>query len=288
MFKKISLVLIIVALFLITSCEDSMQTSAPPGTEAADNRTQKAEQDKLILSVKTDKEEYFPGEIVKVNIELENSDKKSIAYVRPTPCAVDIDVFIELSNNERIYLNEPGYEPKMCIQTIDTRSIPAKQRLSREVIWDQKLITIPEKMQALPGKYVISTLFNYESGGQVKEIIVLNEIRITGDTKTKVSQEAAIKTAYSNDEVIEWYDSHTGKNLIEEEFGKYFVINKFGKDRIDNITAEKMLLSTPNHETLFHDNMWKINFWAEYGEDPKNIIVNIDAETGDIIEIRKI
>jgi hypothetical protein len=288
MFKKILMILCFFFIVIVTSCDQAQQQVAEPIQQQIDNTTQSLQENNLIFTVKTDKLEYNPGEIVNINLEIENNAKESISFTRKTPCEPDIYVYLDLSSGERIYLYEEGYEEKMCIQQTDTRKIPAQQLISRDVTWDLKLPTLPDKMPALPGKYTITSEFSYEYNEQTRIIKVLNEIEIKGDTKTKISKQEAIKIAYGNENIISWYNSHLGENIIIEEFGKYYIKNKYGRDRIDNQTAIEILESKPKEMISFENNIWKITFYSEYGQEPMSMKIEIDAETGEIVNIKEI
>ncbi|MFH0876496.1 MAG: hypothetical protein V1859_11255 [archaeon] len=284
MLKKI--LFLVLFLVIVASACDTAQQPAPNPNAVVDNTTQKMSQDGLTLSVKTDKEAYSVEEEIKVHAELENTGKKSISYSVANPCEPDYYVYIDLPAKERIYFEEDDFFDSACVQVIDNRAIVAKQKITRDVLWDSMLNTVPQKMPAFPGKYALTTIFSYIIDGKQKDLIVINNIEIKGEAKLKLTKEKAIRSAYKDDRVIEWYNAHVGKALVEEEYGKYYIISISGRDRIDNTTAQKILESEPTIDAFLSNNLWTINFMSLYGEEPLRLSVIVDAISGETKDVR--
>ncbi|MBD3204058.1 hypothetical protein GF327_07190 [Candidatus Woesearchaeota archaeon] len=283
--KKLQYLILFLFLVIFAACETQPNQVQQNLTQVTVNNTKIKSFEDIKLKVSTDKKEYLTGEIVKITAEVINSGENAVNFQRPTPCEPDIYIYIDLRNYNRLYLNKQGYTEKMCIQSVDNRLLPAKNSIKRKVVWNQMLPSIPERIPANPGEYTITTLFSYQKNGVSEEIKLFNTITITGNKSLSISKEKALEIAYGNQKIISWYNSHLGKNLVVEEFGKYYLLSKSGRDRITNSSAETILLSEPKKEIFFNNNVWEITMWSEYGEKPRTISIKISAKTGKIIDV---
>ena len=82
-----------------------------------------------------------------------------------------------------------------------------------------------------------------------------------------------------------WYNQHLGKNLVVEEYGKYFINNKYGRDRLDNETALIIMDSKPSSNVQYYDTYWVVEFIAEYGDEPLRLVARIDAMDCNVIKV---
>ncbi len=276
----------VMVLFLIIACEAPQQPAAD--AELVDNTTQSVTADGITLAVKVGKEVYSPGEEISVIATITNPTKEAISYTRATACEPDMHIYIDIPRSDRIYLEEPDYLPIGCVKSIDKRALVPAQAISRAVVWDQLLPTTPQKQPAFPGRYPIITVFSYEIDSKPKQMTVINTVEIRGESAITISKDRAIKIAFSDPAVISWYDSHLGKAMVEEEYGKFYYVTSRGRDRLENKTAQEILASEPVLEVLFTGSAWEVTLWSEHGEEPRRLKVRIDAASGRILEIRKL
>ena len=287
--KMKTYIFLFLALLVFSSCSlispsESSQTSGPIQVS---NTTWMLKQDDLSLQVSTDKMVYSPGETVRVHVDLENNGNSRILFTRPSPCSPDVLVTVDVSSSEKVELKEENCPAEECIQVPDNRGIIPEQVITRDVVWDQKIDTQPERIQVKPGKYIIKSSFKYSLNGIEKEMLLQNQIEIQGKTDLNVCREDALRIAYGNPDVISWYNSHLGKSIVFEEFGKYYIRNEYGTDRIDNSTAIKIIESEPSSQIYYEKDFWEVDFISEYGSEPKELIVRINARDCSIVEVKQ-
>ncbi|MBU0757691.1 MAG: hypothetical protein KKF44_06480 [Nanoarchaeota archaeon] len=290
--KKFYLIIMILMLTAVFTACELAKKSAPEEIKQIrqDNTTWVIEKDGLRVLVRTDDYQYAVGDRISLHVDIRNIGENKISYTRETPCASDVKIFIDVTGKDSIELNEENFNPRACIEMIDNRAIVPEQKIERDVVWDQKLPTIPDRVQVKPGIYIIQTHFTYRINDIDREILLKSDIEIleTEGEGSIVSKEEATRTVFSNEEVLEWYDMHKGEKIIVEEFGKYYIINKAGRDRISDAEAKEIMESVPLYNIYFKGNAWEFYFSSKYGDSPTELIIYVDAMSGEITEIKKI
>ncbi|MFD1738143.1 hypothetical protein ACFSCX_16570 [Bacillus salitolerans] len=103
-----------------------------------------------------------------------------------------------------------------------------------------------------------------------------------------ITEEEAITFAEENKAVKEWLMKHTDEQIAREQNGKHYV-NKDGEwTEVDERTYVKVLKFTPAVKVEKVVDEWHIRYENEYGQNPHEMRVVIDARTGEVESIRNV
>jgi hypothetical protein len=245
------------------------------------------------LRISSDKAVYQPGEIVYITASVENlSDlpqKYTLWNIEDPAIYVYLD---ETPYAEGQALYEKDYQEKESIGEVASELLPAKQRIAREVVWNQQLFTYPDPIEAPTGNYRIHCEFfigSYSTDIEPVKLSTSVEIRVE-NAKIIITPDEAIAIARRAPDVESWYNEHSGPNLVKYENNQYYLYFESGWERaspdttVDGMTLEEFRQSyEPAYNALMVDNIWQVRFFTKFGAPPNVMIVNIEPTTGKIL-----
>ncbi len=214
--------------------------------------------EKIKLTISTDKKEYSPGEIIKINTSIYNNSSDNIRYY--TECvSPNIEkqfpgtVAIETKYGN-IYPNQEGIDNN--IVCAGENSLKPSELKKGAYEWNQE-INIPASNIQLPsGEYEIIVRFtnSYDYDKEAEFYEASTKIKITGNEKEFLTKDRAREIALSDQKISDWYKKHQGKNIIKKDEEKCFV--------------ECHTLMLLNDELCWNleDNMSKNNYSKENGK----------------------
>jgi hypothetical protein len=152
-----------------------------------------------------------------------------------------------------------------------------------------------KNQQAPQGIYRIGcgiTLGDYRNESSLKNISVSLDIQIVGAPEW-ITPEQAMDTALNLPEVKAWREEHSGKNVVKEENGVYFV---FILDEWHNVSpyftisesSETLSLDElknwiPEAYSNLEEGKWVIRMGTKLGSTPHFVRIQVDPVTNSVI-----
>ncbi|MGE5224614.1 MAG: hypothetical protein ACM3PY_19435 [Omnitrophica WOR_2 bacterium] len=248
------------------------------------------------LIISSDKTIYRPGDTVYINASVENLTDAPIKYTLWSISAPVIDVYVvsPIYDNS-VVLFEKDYQPIPFPAVIATEELQAKQTITRQVVWDQKLI-VPSsstiQIQAPAGSYNINCEFSlgiYSSNQEPIKLATSIDIQLQNAVKM-VMPDAAVQIARQVPEVANWYADHLGQKVVKNEDGQYY-LNVGGEwEKVasgfngSGETIQEIQQSyEPFHQVMWVNNVWEVHFVSSFGTIPGEMFVNIEPTTGKVL-----
>ena len=190
--SMLHLLFVLMAVFSLYACQDSNTdrdfSSINSGQDVRkvikDGSNEKSAQylakridEGVLLEVSAKGNVYKPGELIVVNVKVENLAEDPISYTMMN--IGDPAIYVRLletpySSGKELF--ESDYQPRMVNPSVTSEILEPGQVITREVVWDQKLPTYPEAIQAPNGLYSIQVNFLIGEESREEE---LRESRIT-------------------------------------------------------------------------------------------------------------
>jgi len=285
--RKHIFIVFFIGLLVISGVSSGCKTEGTSRT----NTTQLTE-DNVLLRLSTDNKVYSPGEIIVVEASVENLTPEPVEYTLYSKGNPFPGVHLESNSYfEGFSLYERGGEPSAVLPVVTMEQLEPHEKVTREVVWDQKF----KGVQAPEGSYSISagiTLGDYYQGEEfIKNVSVNLEIQISGAPQW-ISQEEAIDIAVNVPEVSEWRELHSGKNLVKEENGDFYLLLTGEWIRISSdYRPEDLSLSefndwVPGVFVELKDEIWLVSTGTKYGMPPYFVEVRIDPESGSVLDVQ--
>jgi hypothetical protein len=254
--------------------------------------------DDVLLKLATDKQLYQPGQTVTILATVENLSSHSVDYTMWN--IGDPALYITLAPTlfgDQISLNERNFRGRLVASMVTEDVLEADQRLSREVIWNQKLNTHPDEIQAPPGQYTIQAVFyvgKYNGSDAEPELITATlDIRIDGSEKI-ITPEEGLQIALTVPEVQQWYEAHSGPNLVKQENGEYYLFLESGWQSVvptgsfNGLSLDQIQQTyEPSSYITMENKVWKVQLISSLGAPPNQRFVQVDARTGAIISVEE-
>jgi hypothetical protein len=201
--------------------------------------------ERISLTISTDKKEYLPGETIKINTSIYNNSSDNIMY--STECApINIEnqfpgsVFIATKYNN-IYPSQKGIDNNIvCAGGNSLKPSELKKGIFE---WDQEIEFPNSSIQLPSGEYEIIVSFtdnkNYDKSKKTETYSASTKIVITGNEKEFITKEEAKTIALSDDIIKTWYENHEGINIVKEKNDKCYIENgstyKYPDNFCDNL-----------------------------------------------------
>jgi len=256
---------------------------------ATEKQVVETTQDGIILTLSTDKQVYQPGEIIAVEARVENASSIPFSYTMWSIGDPAIYVAVtETPYSGGVELYEKGHEIANVLPEVTADTLAPGQSITRKVIWDQLLPTYPQSIQAPSGKYNIRAVFHigaYSSNNKPFPLTANVEIEITGTAKI-ITPEDALCLALELPEVKQWYDEHSGPNLVRVENGEYYVWFEIGWQKVDplftynGLDIDQLQKYTPESNVLVTGEKWQVLLFTKLGPSPNEIRVEVDPIAG--------
>ncbi len=112
----------------------------------------------LKLTLKTDRIEYSPKDIVHITATLENIGPNTITYTSPTPCDLNIQ-FVVKTDSDTYDITYANREPMPCIQVLQQRELSSNALIVQDVEWDTTLTIDGTKKNVPAGVYTVEAKF---------------------------------------------------------------------------------------------------------------------------------
>jgi hypothetical protein len=247
------------------------------------------------LKISTDKDTYYPGDIVNITASVENTSSISIDYHLgnigdPTPY-----IYLESNSYFHGFLLEENGVPRLVLTLPTSGQLKPNSVVTRQVIWNQMFYS---KEQAPQGTYQITcwlTLEGDRNGSSLKTLKVSKDIILKGSL-VYITPDQAQNIALSLPAVQAWRESHSGKNVIKQENGQYYLMYDGEWQKIApqfSGNEQRMPLTVDNHNewmpdvtTIFENSQYIITMGTKVGPNPHFVKIQIDPVTGSIIELK--
>jgi len=271
-------------------------TPAIPPPFDQENANQLTDSDVQII-LRTNKAIYPVGEMVLVTALVRNLSSVHVNYRLsnqgdPTPYVwlADSPYFRGFGLEEKALLG--GVRTVMPMER--TGTLGPHEIVTREVVWDQKFWRV-NGVQAPQGTYTIGcgmTLGDpYGDRTLLKSLSLTLNISIVG-APGWITPEQAKSIAFSLPEVIAWREQHSGKNVMKEENGVFFVLFPFGWEKvspsasIEGLTLSEFREWVPDATVGLIDGAWLVQMATKLGPEPHRLTVRVNPETGAVQNIQ--
>ncbi len=277
----------------------SPKTNDSPNVNTNDssraNTNQILEND-VLVRLSTNNSTYFPGETVSVIASVENRSSNAVEYILsslgdPTP-------YVYLEGNQffpyRRALEEKSLGGGRTVQPLITSGqLKPHEVVIREVVWDQKY----GGQQAPQGTYRIGsaiTLGVYRDSSSWKVLSVNLDVHIVGGPQW-ITPEQAKAIALDLAEVKAWFATHSGKNLVREENGDYYILlddwQKISLQFTYSESSKTMNLDElrewiPEADVRLEDSKWTIRTGTKLGTNPHFLKIQIEPVKGSVLNVQ--
>lgn len=128
----------------------------------------------LRLTLKSDKEVYSAEDIVRITAMIENVGPNTINYTSPTPCDLNIRIFVDDGSQNRD-ITYADRDPQPCIQVTEERTIKPGDLIVQELLWDLMVKFENTERSLSAGSYEIRAIFPFANS---EETLVETSITI--------------------------------------------------------------------------------------------------------------
>lgn len=235
-----------------------------PAPQAEGSGTAVAEADGLVLTVSLPKTEFAPGERVPVTVAVENRGKRPVSYLVQAVGYPAPSVWVDAGGlGGRVELWErPQDRERVFAQALETRTLPAGQRVARQVFWDQRVDLGGQWAQVPGGVYRLEASLTLvgpgAGGGAGRRLQASLQFQIAGDAAdaVRVGRDEAVALARRVPEVRDWYAARAGEG-------------------------------GPAAGARYRDGRWLVSLAYKPGPPPRELRVTVDARTGAVLGVER-
>jgi hypothetical protein len=305
-----SLLSCIILLTLVGACSTDVKIPAAsngptvgidkPSPSIASNSTKKNTnqilENDILLKISTSKDTYVPGEVILITASVENQSPNPVKYAlssmgNPTP-----SVYLE---NNLYFSGFPLEEKELggvrtVVPMVTGGQLKPHEIIKREVIWDQMILL--RNQQAPQGTYSIGcglTIGDYQNESSQKRLSVILDIHIVGAPKW-ITLEQAKNIALNLPEVKTWQETHSGKSVVKQENGNYYVFMMGDWQKVApqfSASEQKTPLTLNNYKEWMPDvnvtldkSTWIITMGTKMGPNPHFVRIQINPVTSSVVD----
>jgi|GEM_PF-2622925 len=237
-------------------------------------------QNKIEMSLSITAETIKPGETLEVMVRIENISSGGVEYTMWNIGDPPVYTRMQTPLGDTVTLRAPTdreiVQPAVTFGTLEPRG-----SIERRVQWDAG--------SSPNGNYtIIASFFPGRQADRQEPLELTHDIRVTGSVDI-ISREEARETAMENRSVQLWMRGHSGDAVAREEKGSYMVNlggewQSAGRDPYEEALAAAQTPAISFLESM--PEQWRVLFASKYGFPPSEIAVNINAQTGKIIDVQ--
>ena len=237
----------------------------------------------LLIEIAADKTRYTSSEIATIHASVENVSDQPVRWWTSCLGISIISIGVDTKLQGRKNLSHPD-DPEACAAAIGEGDIQPGEKVTREVFWDLK---ISEGIAAPQGVYEITAHVNIDVNTSTRVSTSLS-IEIVSNINY-ISELDAFTIGYGQSVIQDWFAVNAYERVCLIQSTGSIVFDNTGKASFQSGEASQgqSITTLPGCAAqLLEGPIWQVGFFSKFGVQPANFQIKIDAESGDVVDLK--